>query len=239
MGANSLINTLANENTVFGRIRSKEKVPIKQYLETLGLKRMIPYIADENLDGANIQNGCIVEKNFSERCLELYIEKISNLFYKIPIDKSFEEDDGIEHYKYGWYEYLNNLYPMFVEILNTEVQPDLFAAVPDLLDLKEKFNYYEAASKFVLAIKTNGLRQGGRIDRYVKNMNFISPLIKRLIIVRKGHYYLKNSNINSLDYKLALLSCFKFMNEDNAKLFELKMLKWEENATLSNLHNYA
>lgn len=229
MGTNSLINTLANENVVFGRIKSKEKVPTKQYLENLGLKRMIPYIADENLDGVNIQNSCIVEKDFSERCFELYIERISYLFYKIPIDKSFEEEDGIAHYKYGWYEYLNNLYPLFVEIIKTEVQPDLFAAIPELLDFKQQLNYYDTVSRFVLAIKTKGLRQGGRIDRYVKNMNFISPLIKRLIITRKGHYYLKNSNINSLDYKLALFSCFRFMNEDNAKLFELKILKWEEN----------
>lgn len=228
MGTNSLINTLANENVVFGRIKAKEKVPTKQYLENLGLKRIIPYIADENLDGVNIQNSCIVEKDFSERCFDLYIEKISYLFYKIPTDKSFEEDNGIAHYKYGWYEYLNNLYPLFVEIIKTEVHPDLFTAIPELLNLKQQVSYYDTVSRFVLAIKTKGLRQGGRIDRYVKNMNFISPIIKRLIITRKGHYYLKNSNINSLDYKLALFSCFRFMNEDNAKLFELKMLQWEE-----------
>ncbi len=227
--ANILINLYTNENVLFGRININDKVPIKQYLEEIGFCNIDKFLDDLFLNGHNVENGYVIERDFDERCFELYRSKIDLLFSKIPIDKSFEEDGDIYHYKYGWFEYLKNLYHLFKEIIKTQVEPDLFAAVPDLLDETENRIYYAAVSKFVLAIKTRGLRQGGRIDRYIKNINFLSPLIQRLIKKQKGHFYLKNNDINSLDYKLALLSCFRFMNKDNAKLFELKILQWEEN----------
>lgn len=226
--ANILINSYTNENAVFGRIGANDKIPVKQYLEDLGFRNIENFLDELFLNGQNVQNGYVTEGDFNERCFELYSNKINSLFTYVSIDKSFDDDGGIYHYKYGWYEYLKNLYPLFEKIIKTEVAPDLFCAVPDILDKTEQQKYYIAASGFVLAIKNRGLRQGGRIDRYIKKMNFISPLIRRLIITRKGHYYLKTSDINSLDYKLALLSCFRFMNEYNAKLFELKALRWEE-----------
>ncbi len=226
--ANTLLNLYTNENVVFERIKPNDKVPLEQYLEDLGFCNIENFLGDLFLDGHNVENGYITERDFEERCFELYRDNVDCLFSGVPIDKSYEEDDGIYHYKYGWYEYLKNLYPLFEEIIKTEVAPDLFTAVPDLLDETEKRKYYAAASKFVLAIKLRGLRQGGRIDRYIKNLPFISPLIMRLIKKQKGHFYLKNSDINSLDYKLALLSCFHFYSDYNAKLFELKTLRWEE-----------
>lgn len=227
--ANILINLYTNENVLFGKIKPNDKVPIKQYLEYLGFRNIDKFLDDLFLNGHHIENGYVLERDFNERCFELYRDKIDYIFEKFPIDKSFEKDESdIDHYKHGWYNYLKNLYTLFKEIIETEVQPELFSAVPDLLDDTEKHTYYTAAVKFVLAIKTRGLRQGGRVDRYVKNMNFISPLIRRLIAKRKGHYILINNNINSRDYKLALLSCFRFFDEYNAKLFELKALRWEE-----------
>lgn len=50
----------------------------------------------------------------------------------------------------------------------------------------------------------------------------------RLIQKQKGRYFLKNNDTDSIDYKLALFSCFSFYQEENAKLFELKMSRWEE-----------
>lgn len=117
---------------------------------------------------------------------------------------------------------------MFKEIITTEVQPDLFSAVPDILDKTELRIYYQKVTKFVTAIRLKRLKQGGCVDRYVKDMSFISPFVMRLLKRKKHRYLLKNSDTNSIDYKLALLSCFQFMNDYNTKLFELKMLRWEE-----------
>lgn len=168
--------------------------------------------------------------DFDALCFEVFRDRIDYLFTDVPIDKSFDDDGkDIYHYKYVWYEYIKGIYPLFKEIIETEVTPDLFATVPDVLNNEVKRDYYEKATKFVLAIKLKGLRQGGRVDRYIAKMPFISPLLMRLLNKRKGHFYLKNNDLNSLDYKFALLSCFQFMDDYNTKLFELKMLQWEEN----------
>ena len=166
--------------------------------------------------------------DFDSLCFEVFRDRIDYLFTDVPIDKSFGDED-IYHYKYDWYEYIKSIYPIFKEIIKTEVTPDLFAAVPDVLDKEIKRDYYAKATKFVLAIKLKGLRQGGRVDRYITKMPFISPLIMRLLNKRKGHFYLKNNDLNSFDYKFALFSCFWFLNDYNSKLFELKILQYEQN----------
>lgn len=182
----------------------------------------------ENMLFGSVKNDQPID--FDKLCFEVFRDRIDFLFTDVPIDKSFDDDgEDIYHYKYGWYEYIKSIYPLFKEIIKTEVTPDLFATVPDVLDNEVKRDYYGKATKFVLAIKLKGLRQGGRIDRYIAKMPFISPLLMRLIRKDKGHFYLKNNDLNSLDYKFALLSCFQFMNDYNTKQFELKMLRWEEN----------
>lgn len=227
--ANILINLYTNENVIFGRIKSNDKVPIDQYLKDLGFCNMDEFICDLFLNGHNIENGYVIERDFNDRCFELFRDKVDCIFDKVPIDKSYDEDvKDIFHYKFGLYDYIKGIYPLFKEIITTEITPDFFATVPDILDEGTKRIYYTKVIKFILAIKLNGLRQGGRIDRYVKDLPLISPLIMRLIKKHKGHFYLKNNDMNSLDYKLALFSCFRFFNEENAKLFELKALRWEE-----------
>lgn len=182
----------------------------------------------ENILFGSVKNDQPID--FDKLCFEVFRDRIDFLFTDVPIDKSFDDDDeDIYHYKYGLYDYIKSIYPLFKEIIKTEVTPDLFATVPDVLNNEVKRNYYAKATKFVLAIKLKGLRQGGRVDRYVKNMPFISPLLMRLIKKYKGHFYLKNNDLNSLDYKFALFSCFWFLNDYNTKLFELKMLQWGEN----------
>lgn len=229
INANILINLYTNENVLFGRINPNDKVPVKLYLEDLGFHNIDKFLDSLFSDGHNIENGFVIDRNFNERCFELYREKIECVFYNTPIDKSSEEDDNdIYHFKYGIYDYLKSVYPMFREIISTEIEPDFFASTPDILDLAERRAYYLQLTKFVVAIKMKKLRQGGCVDRYVKTLPFISPILRRLLKKQKGRYLLKNNDTDSLDYKLALLSCFSFYNAENAKLFELKMLRWEE-----------
>ena len=212
-----------------GRIKENDQVPIKQYLEDLGFCNIELFLDDLFLNGHNIENGYVIERDFNDRCFELYRDKIDCIFDKVPIDKSFENDgEDIFHYKFGLYDYIKSIYPLFKEIIETEISPDFFATVPDILDEGTKRIYYTKVIKFVLAIKLKWLRQGSRIDRYVKDLPLISPLIMRLIKKHKGHFYLKNNDMDSLDYKFALFSCFRFFNEENAKIFELKVLRWEE-----------
>lgn len=228
LNAHIVLKLYQKENVLFGRIKPDEKPPLQKYIEDLDLQNIVSCEDLQFYENNDFPPDRI--KDFNSLCFEVFRDRIDYLFTDVPIDNRFDDDgDDIFHYKYGLYDYVKNLYPLFKEIIETEVTPDLFAAVPDVLDKDVSRDYYIKAIKFVLAIKLKGLRQGGRIDRYIAKMPFISPLLMRIIKKYKGHFYLKNNDLNSLDYKFALLSCFQFMNDYNTKLFELKMLRWEEN----------
>lgn len=227
LDAHILLKLYQKENILFGRIKPNEIPPLERYIEELGLQGIANLLDLQIFENLNFEPDQV--NDYNKICFEVFRDRIDFLFTDVPIDKSFDDDDeDIYHYKYGLYDYVKNLYPLFKEIIETEVTPDLFTAVPDVLDKDVSRDYYIKAIKFVLAIKLKGLRQGGRVDRYIAKMPFISPLLMRLLNKRKGHFYLKNNDMNSLDYKFALLSCFQFMNDYNTKLFELKMLRWEE-----------
>ena len=156
---------------------------------------------------------CVQDINYDKKYFALYRNMVEYIFRKAPKypthNNSFDEDD-IAYYKYGLYEYLKNLYPLFFEIVTTGISSEFFTALARLDNIDEQQIYYEKLAKFVDAIKLNPLRQGSCVDRYVKDLPYISPFICRLLKKHKGHCILANSDTDSLDYKLALFSCFPY-----------------------------
>lgn len=229
--ANILINLFVKEDIIFGQLDPNTKIPVQQYLEKIKLPNLTNFVDDNFLNSSFIQNGYVINKDLDFLYLQVFRDRVDCLFQDFPVEKLYEtpyDEEDIYHYKYGMFEYIKSLYPLFKEIISTEVEEDYFLEVPDISYKNPNKEYHYKVEKFIIAIKLRGLRQGRRIDRYVKSLPYISPFVLRLIKTYKGHFYLKNNNMNSLDFKLALLSCFRFINSYNEKLFELKMIKWEE-----------
>lgn len=230
LNAHTLMNLYAAENVVFGYIHANEAIPITKYFDDLGLQQIESFFKINYLDGRVIENGCIKDRDFNELCFELYCDKIDCVFCDVPIDKSYDDyDEDLFHYKFGLYDYLKDTYQLFKDIIKTETSTSSFTGTLEISNEIENKIYYMEISKFILAINLEGLQQDRKIDKYIKNLPFISPMVMRLVKKYKGHYYLENNDIHSLDYKLALFSCFRYFNKYNAKLFEQKTLKWEEN----------
>ena len=143
---------------------------------------------------------------FTDHTLSVWFSLYNNIFAHAPKAVGTNKDYAILPFKYGLQDYLYRLYPLFRQIVITGALPDLFCP-PNSIDAD---NYYAKVRKFVAAIKLEQLRQGSRIDRYIKDLPALSPYVARLIKYYKGHYLLANSDIESIDYKLALLSCFTF-----------------------------
>ena len=137
-------------------------------------------------------------------CFRLYADNVNEIFARAPKAAGTSNDYAILPFKYGLQDYLYRLYPLFRQVVNTGALPDLFCP-PSGID---SGGYYAKIRKFVTAIRVKQLRQGSRIDRYIKDLPALSPYIARLIKYYKGHYLLANSDIESIDYKLALLACF-------------------------------
>lgn len=221
--AKSMVNLYACENVCFGKITQNEKVPIYRYIEELEL---LPFYDSEDFDGRDIEGGCIRERDFDERCFDIFKDKVKFIFSEVPVDKRFaENDDDVYHYKFGLYDYIKQLYPLFRKIVATEVIADRFAVK---VDKKLWYVYCVNAARFVLDIKMKVLLKGNNADSYIKNLPYIPIMIGRLLTYKEGNYYLKNDDTDSLDFKFALFSCFMFYSVDNFRLFEVKMLNYSE-----------
>lgn len=127
-------------------------------------------------------------------------------------------------YKRKLSEYLKELFPLFCDVMQTEIpdpiQLDFFREPVDLRSLSD-------LRDFLSVILLKGLRQGKRVDRYLKSLLPLTGYLRRLIRERNGHFYLENSDIQSLDYRLTLLSCFSFLSPENNHIFALKLYLWE------------
>ena len=144
-----------------------------------------------------------------EACFRLYADNVNEIFARAPKAAGTSEDYAILPFRYGLQNYLYRLYPLFMHIVISGALPDLFCPPSGIVDTD---GYYARVRKFVAAIKLKQLRQGSRIDRYIKDLPALSPYIAQLIKPYKGHYLLANSDIESIDYKLALLACFHSPN---------------------------
>lgn len=135
---------------------------------------------------------------------KLYADNVNDIFARAPKATGTNNDYGILPFKYGLQDYLYKLYPLFRHIVITKALPDLFCPPNGV----ETGDYYAKTRRFIAAIKLKQLRQGSCIDRYIKNLPTLTAYIARLIKPYKGRCLLANSDIEGLDYKLALFSCF-------------------------------
>lgn len=225
--ASILIGRYAEENLLLGKIGNGEQISVADYLYDLGINVFATGVKSENLSGPFISDGKIAYDDFDKFCYTVYGEMCNCLFWKAPVADT-DEDDELEHYKNGLYEYLKDLYVIFRDVVKTEVEYDWFSLMPDISDKEERRAYDERAFAFVNAIRVLRLKVGGCVSRYFKGLPYVSPFLEKLVEKKRGRYFLKINDVNSLEYKLALLSCLRFIHAENTKLFELKMKRWEE-----------
>lgn len=220
------MNTYTLENVALGKLSPGDKIPFDGYVKDLELQQLKPYAFRDRLEGNAISSDeTVVNKEWDYFAKECYTHHINYIFATAPHKQDYD-DDGLFLYKLGLNEFIMGIYPLYTEILRTEVEYDVFDLVPAFTDKVLESECYEKISKFLVAMKMRKLRQGGCVNRYVKNLPYIPYFVQRLLKVHKNRYLLANSDTNSLDYKLAILSAIQFMNPEHSKLFELKSKQW-------------
>ena len=230
LAVNTLINSYALENVVMGNIKPNEAIPFDQYVCDLELQRYEPFsVRGEKLLGIILSDSeTIVDKEFDFFLYEFFSFQMNNIFECVKYSDRQSEDDTLYPFKNGLKEYIKDLYPLFKSIITLEIDYSFYDVLPQIDERKTRSDFYKMVSRFLVAIKVKRLRQGKCVDRYLKNLPFLPCFTDRLVSKRKGKYILKNSDTNSLDYKLALLCVLRFMKEENARIFELKALMWEQ-----------
>ncbi len=229
LDASFKLKQYTQENLLFGHIKQNEPIPIRRYIDELHLQRFTRFLDLDEFTKNELEPER--NKNFETLCFEIFRDKIDYALEDVPIYKILENKNNgtdIPHYKYGVYEYLKSIFPLFMDIIKTEVEQDFFTPIPTFNDKIIKNDYNENTIKLLVNIHIKKLSIGKNIERYIKPLPFITPFLIRLIKKHKGQHILINNDINSIDYKFNLFYCFHFLNDLNTNLLKLKMLKWEE-----------
>lgn len=216
---NALVNNYAVERAAFGFDKPGDRVPIDLYAEHLRLNLRQGDLVGEFID----DDGFICEKTRAEFVYELFVSQMERIFDDAPKDiKSKRPDEDIPLLP-RFRDYLFGLLPLFTEVMNTDVEYDVFDLIPP--NKADVATEYPEWKKFVTAILLKPLRSGSRINRYVKNFTAAPPCIGQIIEKKGNNFYLKPVDIYGGDYAFAMFSLMRFMNAENNKLFELKLLK--------------
>ena len=221
MVVNVLMNNYTLENVAFGKLKPYDEIPFDRYVKDLNLQRFKPNSCRDMIEGTYItRDKTVAQKSEEDFIMECFLFHIQNVFMAYPkCSIAFGKDD------FGLSKFIMSLYPLFKQIIKTEVEAQNF--VPVFKYRKDETAFYDRISKFLIAIKARGLRQGERVNRYVKDLPYIPYFVQRLLRVEKNRYLLANSDSDSIDYKLAILSAIHFMKWEHTKLFELKAQKRE------------
>lgn len=225
--ASVLMNNYTLENVAFGKLKPNDHIPFDRYIEELKLQQYNPYSVREYITGRFItEKETVADKDEEEFIMECFLFHINFVFSSAP-KRIGDFGDDLFQFKRGFGKYIMSLYPLFKQIIKTDVETDLIDFSSPFNKRSDETECYAKISKFLVAIKSKGLRQGSCINRYVKNLHYIPYYVQRLIKKEKNRYLLANSDTDSLDYKLAILSAIHFMNFEHTKLFKLKAQKWE------------
>ncbi len=226
---NEIMNGYAIENVVFGDLKPGDKIPFDKFVEDLQLHSWQPYSVRDSIEGVAIAGDeTIVDKEIVFFEKECFIFHMNYVFDTAPYSKKKDEDEnGLRPFnKEGLNDYIMRLFPLFRNILETEAEHDFFEIASPFSDRVAQTECYKKIAKFLVAIITRGLRQGGCVDRYIKGLPYLPYYVKRLLKEKNGRFLLANSDTESLDFRLAVLSAIHFMNAEHTQLFELKARKW-------------
>ena len=226
---NSIFNAYVIENVVFGDLKPGDKIPFDKFIEDLELTAWKVYCVRDSIEGVAIaEDETIADKEIAFFEKECFIFHMNYVFDTAPYSKRKDDDEnGLRPFnKEGLSDYIMRLFPLFQNILATEAEHNFFETASPFPDRVVQTAYYEKIAKFLVAIITRGLRQGSCVDRYIKDVPYLPYYVKRLLKEKNGRFLLANSDTESLDFRLAVLSAIHFMNAEHTQLFELKARKW-------------
>lgn len=224
---NSDINNYAEENVIMGRIKTGEKIPVEQYVRDLGYGDCNFNNVRLDLEGEVIDaDGYIRNKDIDGYRRRFLYFAMSCIFDEVRITDDFD-DDGMMNLRDDIRKYIENLFPLFNEVLNTYVDYDAFDCI-SAYTFSEIFNSNSKVAKLLVDIKLKALKNGENVSRYLKGAKVMPYFVLRLIKQDKSKYILQNNDTESVDYKLALFSVMDFYNTENTKILELKIKRWLE-----------
>lgn len=114
--------------------------------------------------------------------------------------------------------YLQSVYLLFSDIVKSEIRLDL-SLYKNNKTANERHFSDKWTRKLVADIWLKKVQVGQCIDEYVQNCSQVSEFIQSLLYKEKERYFLRNDDCESVEYKIALLSSFRFCSPLNRQYF--------------------
>lgn len=230
ISVNMLFNTYSLENIVMGKLKPDEQIPMDNFVSELKLQALNPYSSASDLEGSIIDNeGVVKDCPIETYYYRFFADQMNIIFLDAPKFSDEFGDDLLFRFKNNLCKYITDMYPMFKEILATEVTYEPFDLVPLPT---EKTNFHTTGiyvRDLVADIKIKRMKKGQRVDKLMKNIPYISNyyFVNRLLENKDNHYVVADNDTDGVDYKLALFSSMDFVNIEHYKIFNLKLKEWE------------
>lgn len=216
---NTRVRIYAMENLILGKIGIKEKIPYDKYIEELGLNDFRQYLVKRELPNFN-------KLGDNEKSVYDGFECICKKFYRYVTRLAFIETmiSNRKYVKAKVNKFLEELYMLFYQIICVDIKNSNGFAQEHLLNNELS---RVKVTKLLSQILIGNLKLGDYADDYLGDMNDIPIYIDKLIKTHDGHYILNNCNVDDIDFKLAVISSFKFSTSHNNELYIKKIMEWE------------
>lgn len=228
-----LIQDYTLENVVLGFLNPKDKIPYDRFINDLYLQETNPYSLMEAIKGGLIDDDYRIIELDKERILRCFFCSSIDRIFRFPLIKPYRENEYHLPFKINktLNIFLTELFEAFTQITQTPVSYECFDILPDFNNREDYLQHFQKSQKLPAAILKNKIKLHGNIDSYITPLPFIPPFFIPLIEKRDEHCYLINNDIHSKQYKVALISMFRFMRPEDYKVFELKIKTWLKNDT--------
>lgn len=216
------INDCIIEDVVLGNIQPCEKIPLEDYMHYLRLPCGVNELRAKLSGFAIGENGCVSRQHINDFRSEFFNKQITRIFLKNPIlEYSVFGKKALSREIEDKKTFFKKIYDIFQKVINIQEYEDIktFSLSPENALRVEKF---------VAAIKLLKLQNGRKVSFWLARVRNRPEYLKRMTRVKWATLILDNNDTDSLEYKLSVLSTFRFIQYSNSDLFAKRLLRYYE-----------
>ncbi len=216
------INDCIIEDVVLGNIQPCERIPLEDYMHYLRLPCGVNELRAKLSGFAIGENGRVCNREVADFKYMFFKNQMKRIFFENPIleynifnkrniSKQVEDEEA----------FFQKIQIVFQDVLNVENYEKIEAKALEPTDALK-------VEKFVAAIKLLKLQTGRKVSFWLARVKNRPEYLKRMTLVKWATLILDNNDTDSLEYKLSVLSTFRFIQYSNSDLFAKRLLRYYE-----------
>ncbi len=223
------VNGYVEESVAVGRMRIGEKVFAEDCLKDMGFGELDPCEMPQDFEGSAIgADGCVADKDINGFYRKSFFNfGMSMIFEEAAVKTKEFGTDGMMLFDEELRDYINGVFPLFVEVSDIEFEYDEFDLVSPV-SLQTIRGDKRSAGKLLADIMLGRARAGMCVDRYFIKSASVPDRVMKLLREEDGRKYLECDAVNGMPYKMALISSLDFIGKRNVVLFDMKLSRRNE-----------